>query len=77
MRNHRTGLDLEVLKSQAREEARRKQKQEAASLLASFEKADNEPPHAKTRSNPSSNTRKDSSPVKASVFDAVTRTQQY
>lgn len=83
MRNHRKGLDLEELKSHAREEARYKQKQEATSLLASFasfKKADNELPHVKTRSNSpegarTSNTRKDSSPVKASVFDAVTRTQ--
>lgn len=82
MRNHRKGLDLEALKSQAREEVRYKQKQEAASFLASFKKADNELPHVKTRSNSpegarTSNTRKDSSPVKASVFDAMARTQQY
>jgi ATP synthase F1 complex assembly factor 1 len=65
------GLALEELKSQAREETRRKQKKEAASLLASFKKAGTELPHVKTRSDPpegarTSNTRKDSSPVKAS-----------
>jgi hypothetical protein len=69
--NHRKGLALEELKSQAREETRRKQKKEAASLLASFKKAGTELPHVKTRSDPpegarTSNTRKDSSPVKAS-----------
>ena len=70
--NHRKGLDLEELKYQAREEARCKQTKEAASLLASFKKADTELPHVKTQSGPpkgarTSNIRKDGSPVKASV----------
>lgn len=80
--NHRKGLDLQELKLQAREEARCKQRKEAAALLASFKKTHTEFPHANTSSNSAdgaslSNTRKDSSPVKASTFNAVTRLQQY
>ncbi|KIJ68792.1 hypothetical protein HYDPIDRAFT_173431 [Hydnomerulius pinastri MD-312] len=64
----RKGLDLEKLRSQAREEALRKQKEEAASTLASIRKAQ-EPPQGKAQSESSkasgtSPTRKDSSPVK-------------
>ncbi|KAF8139899.1 ATP11-domain-containing protein [Boletus edulis] len=63
------GLDVEELGSQAREEARRKQKMEAASLLASFKKADHGLPRAKARPDApegarTSSIRKDSSPVK-------------
>ena len=69
--NNRKGLDLEKLKLQAREEAHRKQKEEAASLLASFKKTHAQPPLIKTKSDPlegarTSNVRQDSSPVKAS-----------
>ncbi|KAG6371602.1 ATP11-domain-containing protein [Boletus reticuloceps] len=66
------GLDVEELGSQAREEARRKQKMEAASLLASFKKADHGLPRAKARPDAPEGARtfsirKDSSPIKASV----------
>ncbi|KAG9314692.1 ATP11-domain-containing protein [Chiua virens] len=64
------GLDLHELKSRAHEEARLKQKEETASLLASSKKSASELPRSQTRDNSppatrtSRNARKDSSPVK-------------
>ncbi|KIJ07983.1 hypothetical protein PAXINDRAFT_173153 [Paxillus involutus ATCC 200175] len=67
-KSERKGLDLDELRSQAREEARRKQKEETASILASINKS-REPPRGKRRSDTpkvpgTSPTRKDSSPIK-------------
>ena len=68
---HRKGLDLEQLKTQAREEARNKERKEAATLVASFKK---EFTPATTRTDAPqggglSNTRRDSSPVKVCLVD--------
>ncbi|KIK99920.1 hypothetical protein PAXRUDRAFT_822190 [Paxillus rubicundulus Ve08.2h10] len=62
------GLELDELRSQAREEARRKQKEETVSLLASISRS-HEPLRGKTQSDAPKvpgtlPTRKDSSPVK-------------